>query len=150
MSNFDVTYAEASANAAHYKALGNTQVYLHGDDIPWDKVTRIEDGCGYRMSGPTGCYIVVEESGLTYKWSLDFEPHSANGATTALFDRPRLREAAMRMPPHVRSEFGAFLSDKVLPPLQERRREFQAYLNKQADSEDCVRGLIAYCNEAGT
>lgn len=32
----------------------------------------------------------------------------------------------------------------IMPDLQKRTEEWRGYLNRQQDSEDCVRGLIAY------
>jgi hypothetical protein len=145
---YDLTYTQAVAKAEHLKALGETTVYLDGDavDLPWDKAVRVEKGCGYRLNGPTGFYVIAEDSGLTMRWSVDMEGRDANGASVTIFDRDRLREVAMKLPKHVRRSLAAFLTKHVLPEVEKRTKEWREYLNRQTDSEDCVRGLIAFAN----
>ncbi len=145
-----MTYSEACTKGDHLRALGHTEVWLERDatDLPWDKVVRVEEGNGYRLSGPTGARMVAEHEGLTFFWSVDFEGRDANGRGVSLFERDRLRDVITKLPPPARSSFGKFLSEKVLPGLAERTAECRKYLNQQWDSEDCVRGLIAFSQSA--
>jgi hypothetical protein len=141
----------ALKNREHYIALGQTSIYLDSDadDLPWDKVTKIEDRCGVRLSGPTGFYAIAEEGGLTFRWSVDFESRNAKGSSVSLFDRARLRDVIMKLPQPARKELAKFLAARVLPALEKNTQEWRDYLYRQADSEDCVRGLIAYANQPG-
>jgi hypothetical protein len=144
---FDMTYAEAVDKADNLIALNDTVVHLHDGEVPWDKAIGIEGGASVRLSGPAGCYVVAEHAGLTFKWSVDFETRDANGRGVSLFDRERLRDVAMKLPPKARAEFARFLETEVLPPLARNAREIRRALNQQIDSMDCVRGLIAFANE---
>ena len=144
----NLTYTQAVAKAEHLKALGENTVYLDDEakDLPWDKVTQIEKGCGYRLNGPTGFYVIAEDHGLQMKWSIEMEGRDANGRSVSMFDRDRLREVAMKLPKAARKSFVAFLQNDVLPGVEKCTKEWREYLRTQADSEDCVRGLIAYAN----
>lgn len=140
----DMTYKKALSNAKHLIALGHTEVYLRDDDLPWAIASDIEVGGGYRLNGPTGMYVIAKVEGLTFKWNVEFEKREANGHGYSLFDRERLRDVAMRLPESARRKFAKLLCEKVLPELQKRTAEFRETMNKQIDSEDCVRGLIAF------
>lgn len=142
----DLTYAEAIEKADHLKALGQTKVYLYRDaeGFPYDKVSRVETGGSFRLSGPSSCYFIAEVAGLTFQLNVEFEGRDANGRGVSLFDRDRLRELMMRLPDAARSSFADMLRNKVLPPMVERTNEVRDALRNQSDSEDCVRGLIAF------
>jgi len=146
MLPFNITYKEALAKADHLVALGETNVWLHGDDCPWDKVTDIEGGSARRFNSPTGFRVIVEEAGLRLGWSIDFEDRDANGRSVSLFEPERLRDIAGRLPAVAKVKFGQFLTDEVLPDLYKRTEEIRTALHQQEASENCVRGLIAFCN----
>lgn len=140
-----MTYADALKNIAHLSALGHYEIYLDEDgEVPWDKAVRVESGGGYRLNGPCGIYVIAEEAGLTFKWSIDFEQRAANGASVSMFDRDKLRDVVMKLPPAARASFAEFLHKEVMPGLRKTTAEVRAALNKQLDSEDCVRGLIEF------
>lgn len=145
MLKFETTYAEALKLAPHLVAIGDTRVYLNNaDGFPWNKVTKIEGGSGRRFNGPTGFYAIVEEAGLQFMLSVDFEERSANGRGVSLFEAARLRDIAGQMPPAARVKFGQFLADEVLPDLHKRTGEIRDALLQQETSENCVRSLIAF------
>lgn len=143
---FHKPLSEVLKNAPHYVALGQTEIYLDDDDpdLPWSDVSDIVSGCGYRLNGPTGFYAIAKCGDLTLKWSVDFEDRKANGSSVNLFDRERLRTVMEKLPPAARTKLANFLEREVLPGVQKITAEWRGYLNKQLDSEDCVRGLITY------
>ena len=146
----DLTYEQALENAEHLVALGETTIYLYRDragDFPYDKVTRVESGSTHRLSGPSSCYLFAEDAGLTFKLSVDFERPDANGRGVSLFDRDRLRALMLKLPDAARRSFAELLETEVMPGLVKRTREIRDALQEQADSEDCVRGLIAFAKE---
>jgi hypothetical protein len=147
-SLYDMTYESAVTNAKHLIALGQTIVHLHEGEMPWALASDVEESGSFRFSGPCGFYVIAKDAGLTFKWSVDFEHRGANGAGVSLFDRARLRDVAGLMPPKVRAKFALWLSEKVMPDLVKRSNEIREALNKQVDSEDCVRGLIAFCDQS--
>ena len=143
----DLTYAAALEKADALKALGQTDVYLHdrnADGFPFDKVTRVEAGGTWRLSGPAGCYMMFDENGLTFRLSVDFEDRDANGKSVSMFDRDRLRDVADKLSPLGRAAFAKMLEAEVLPPMVERTEEWRKMIRQQTDSEDCVRGIIAF------
>lgn len=142
---FDLSYTTALEKAEHLIALGDTTIHLRDDSgFPFEKVTQVEAGNSWRLSGPSGCYLIFEEAGLTFKLSVDFENRDANGRSASDFDRARLRELMLKLSPAARLSFAEMLETQVLPPMAERTEEFRQVMLRQADSEDCVRGLIAF------
>lgn len=143
---FDVTYADAIAKAEHLIALDQTTVYLRdgGKDFPYDKTIRVESGSSYRLNGPSSAYLIAEDHGLQFKLNVEFEGRDANGRGVSLFERGRLREVMMKLPAVARKSFADMLENEVLAQLASRTDELRAAMRAQADSEDCVRGLIAY------
>lgn len=150
MSLLNLTYRQAVEKAPHLLEIGQDTIYLHGKDgegFPYHKVSAVETGGAWRSSGPVSCYLIAKEAGLTFRLSVDFEPPSANGASTAMFDRDRLRELAFQLSPKARALFADMLEKEVLAGLSKRTEEIRQALRLQADSEDCVRGLIAFARE---
>lgn len=141
---YDLSYDQALEKAGHLKALGQTTIYLRDGTYPWAAASEVEVGGSYRFSGPSGMYVIAKVQGLTFKWSVDFEKREANGLGYSLFDRDRLREVAMKLPQPARASFAKLLREQVMPDLEKRTTELREAMNKQIDSEDCVRGLIAF------
>jgi hypothetical protein len=140
----DMTRAEALEKADALKSLNQIDVYLcDASDFPWSNVTDVEGGGSYRFSGPCGLYLIAEENGLRFKLNFDFEGRDANGRRVSLFDRDRLRDLVLKLPLAIRPKLAKFMREKVLPDLEKRTAEVRDVMNKQWDSEDCVRGIIA-------
>lgn len=147
----DLTYETAIANVEHLIALGQTKIYLYRENsegFPYDKVVRVEEGSSWRLGGPSSCRLIAEDRGLEFSLSVDFEPASANGRGVSMFDRDRLRDLMLKLPAVARSAFADMLERVVLPPLVTRTSEIRTAMRAQADSEDCLRGLIAFAREA--
>jgi hypothetical protein len=147
----NMTYAKAIENAAHLIAIGQTEIYLWRDDadgFPWDKVTSVTSGSSYRLNGPSDMRVTAEDAGLSFSLSVDFEQRDANGRGVSLFDRERLRDVSMKLPPAARAQFATMLANEVLAPMAARTAEIRQALNSQLDSEDCVRGLIAFAEQS--
>jgi hypothetical protein len=137
-------YAEALDKAEHLKALGQTEIYIDADDAPWVVASGIQNGGSYRFNGPVSFWVTAQVQGLTFKWNVDMERRDANGRGVTHFDRDALREVARKLPPYARAELAEFLKNLVLPDVQKRTAEIREALNAQADSEDCIRGLIEF------
>lgn len=142
----DMTYEQALKNSEHLIALGQTTVYIRDENVPWIAASDVEVSGSYRFNGPTGMYVIAKVQGLTFKWSVDFELREANGHGYSLFDRDRLRAVAARLPEPARRKFAQLLREKVMPDLEKRTSELRDAMNKQIDSEDCVRGLISFAD----
>jgi hypothetical protein len=145
---FDLTYDQAMEKAEHLIALGETTIYLRDDTgFPYEKVIRVEEGSSFRLSGPSSCRLVAVDGSLVFSLSVDFEDRDANGRSVSLFDRDRLRSVMLRLPQCARDSFAALLEEKVLLPMKARTAEIRKAIQEQSDSEDCVRGLIAFARE---
>ena len=149
MADFQ-TCADAREVAEHLIALGLERVSFYSDapaDFPFDKVTRVEAGSSWRLGGPSSVQLLAPDGDLVFSVSVEFESRDANGCGVHMFDRDRLRELALKLPPAGRAAFADLLEEQVLKGLAERTSEIRESLRTQADSEDCVRGLIAYARE---
>jgi hypothetical protein len=133
-------------NAEHYAAIGQTDIWLdeNDPDLPWADVVEVSASGSYRLNGPNGFRCVAKRDGLTLQWSVDFETRGANGASVHMFDRDKLRAVMMRMPAPIRQKLATWMEAEVMPGIEKTTAEWREYLNRQLDSEDCVRGLIAY------
>jgi hypothetical protein len=145
---YGVPFQEAVRLAEHYLALGQTEVFVQAETAPWHLATQIKAGGCYRFNAPINAYVTAQhESGLTLKWEIEFEHRSESGTGSSNVDRAQLREAMIRLPESVRLQFADILESEVLPDMQVRTDEIRASLNRQLDSEECVRGLVAFVRE---
>lgn len=145
---YDLNYTDAIAKAKHLLALGQTTVYVRDQNgFPFDRVAQVESGSSYRLGGPSSCYLVVRQAGLEIKLNVDFERADANGRGVSLFDRARLRDLMLKLSPKARADFAKILETECLPGLAKRSAELREAMTAQADSEDCVRGLILVARE---
>jgi hypothetical protein len=146
----NMSYVTAVAKASLLIELGQTDITLYREDepdFPYDKVVSVEAGSSWRLSGPSSARLIAHEAGLKFILSVDFEGHDANGRGVSLFDRDKLRDLMMKLPDEARQSFADMLETQVLQPLKKRTDELRLAMREQADSEDCVRGLIAFARE---
>lgn len=143
----DISFSQAIEKADHLKALGWTDVYLgyRQTEFPWGLVTDVQTGHSHRLSGPASVRMTARHpSGLTFSWEVDFEGRDANGRGVHLFDRDRLRDVMRKLPKPARIQFANILASEVFAGMQARTSELRKALSDQEDSEDLVRGLIAF------
>lgn len=143
----ETTFEQASALSDHYIALGISDVWLRGElsTMPWHLASNIKASGGYRLNGPCGCRVEAydKSTGLTFKWSFDFESPSANGSGTNQFDEETMLGAARHMSPDLREKYANFLASEVLQAVKTRTDEIRDALAKQERSEAILRTIIA-------
>lgn len=143
----ETTYESASALADHYIALGISDIWLRGElsTMPWHLASNIKASGGYRLNGPCGCRVEAfdPDTGLTFKWSFDFESPSANGSGTNLFDEETMLGASRHMSPELREKYANFIASDVLGAVKARTDEIREALAKQERSESILRTIIA-------
>lgn len=143
----ETTYESASALADHYIALGISDVWLRGelDAMPWHLASNIKASGSYRLNGPCGCRVDAydQNTGLSFKWSFDFESPSANGSGTNQFDEETMLGAARHMSPDLRAKYAHLLASEVLQAVKTRTDEIRDALAKQERSEAILRTIIA-------
>jgi len=54
-----------------------------------------------------------------------------------------MRELFLKLSPSAQQSLANLLEAECLPAMERRKAEYLAALNTQADSADCIRGLIA-------
>lgn len=149
----DLTYKKALELKEHLLAIGETSIYLRcgpelsQDDLPWSKVTKVENGSSWRLDMPSSVRFIVDEAGLTFQWSMDLEKRDASGRGVHMFDRERIRFVTTILSSTGRVLFVGWLQRMALPALKARTAEIRHALSVQLDSEDCIRGLIAFASE---
>jgi hypothetical protein len=136
---FDTTYQSAVENAAHYKAIGKTDIYLFAGPFPWEHVTKVEPGGSHRIDMATDARFHADDPcGLSFRWTFDIEPRSASGKGHYEIDVGGCHAVLAKLPEAARRAFRDYLSqcaDKVAA----RAEEYQALADKQRSA---ARALI--------
>ena len=119
--------------APNYLAIGNTDVYLShsDDDYPWEWVTSCEPGGSHRLDIATSVTFRAEHPcGLTFRWSFDLEPRSANGSGSYQIDTSGIARVLAKLPAQGAKDFRAYLLSCV-EPVEKRGREYDAAAREQ-------------------
>jgi hypothetical protein len=135
----------AVQNAAAHKQLGQTDIYLSHDekDFPWAHVTSVEAGGSHRLNISTSVsFRATHPSGLTFRWSYDIEPHSANGSGHYHIDVAGCQRVLALLPMTVRREFRAYLAGCAAAVLKSAN-EYQAIANKEQATADALNAAAA-------
>lgn len=115
--------------AEHHKAVGWTDIHLWKEqpleDFPWQYVISMEAGGGHRLDIRTSTYFTAKHPcGLTFSWSYEIEPRTANGSNAYQIDVVGCRIVLRLLSPAMRSIFRAYLwecSRKVATKAREWR-----------------------------
>lgn len=148
----DKKYGEIVKLAEHYKAIGETDIYLYDFDnrenviqFPWEFATDVEASGSYRLNGPCGVrFSGLHPCGLKFRWTIDFEERSANGSGINQFDVERLRAVMDLLPEEARKKFAKFMKTEVLSGVKKITEELRESILIQTKSEDIVWELVAY------
>ena len=141
----EVGFKKAITLSEHYKAVGETRLYLHGEmeDMPWEFATSVVDGGMHRFVGSVSCRIeAAHESGLTFSWSLDYELSGASGSSTYQVNRNALRVALNRLPSVPRAQLKSKLS-QFADAIREKAEEMQKYADSQFAQAESVKFFLA-------
>lgn len=111
-----VDWHKAVEQAAHYLAVGQAELYLDSqqalDTYPWEWAARVRTGGTHRLDIDTNVWFMAEHpSGLTFSWSFDLEPYSANGKGSYEIDADACRRVLALLPLAVRGAFRTYLAD---------------------------------------
>ena len=79
----NLTYQDAVDKTDALHALGETEIYLHSGNYPWELVTRCEKGGSHRLDINTSVWFTAynPDVKLYFKWSFDIEERSASKGT---------------------------------------------------------------------
>ena len=145
------TVEEAVANAEHYLALGQTEIWLgHRSEVdrPWHLVTSMREGGSHRLDICTSVNFIAEhESGLQFRWSIDVEEEGSNGISAYKLNFPLVAQIVAALPEAPREQFRAYLSD-CADKVEARGREFMDAATKQFGDAVAFRQLASTPAEA--
>lgn len=133
----NLTFQKAVDNAKALIDMGQERVYLYGDDKdrPWEHVTsaspggsvRLDITTSIRMSAPHPC-------GLTFEWTFDIEPRSANGSGHHQIDVAGCKEVLAKLPDTPRAELASHLRS-CAKEVRNNALQFKAAYERQ---EQCA------------
>ncbi|MEZ2132499.1 MULTISPECIES: hypothetical protein [unclassified Sinorhizobium] len=140
------SYNSCKRLAEHYKAIGQTEIYLDSDDedLPWHLATSVAAGGSYRLNGPSSARVNAHDydAGLTFTWHFDFEGRDANGTGVNQFSADAMLGAARKLPPHAREQFAKLLHDEVWPAAKKHTDDIRDALRKQEDSMQILQSIM--------
>lgn len=119
--------------AEHYLAIGQSEIYLDSSapDYPWQFVVKVEPGGSHRLDIATSVWFTAQhESGLSFRWTFEIEPMSANGKGSYEIDAEACRAVFVKLPPEAAKSFAAYLADCAVK-VKSRADEYQAIATRQ-------------------
>lgn len=139
----ELNWRQAVEQAEHYKAIGQADVYLYGgndDDYPWEYASKVEEGGSHRLDISTNVRFSADHpSGITFRWTFDIEPHSANGSGSYQIDTKAIEGIFPLMPEPAQRQFAKYLAT-CAEKVAGRGREFMQTANRQlAEAETLAR-----------
>lgn len=139
----DADYKKVVAMADHYKAIGETKVFLYrGDDAPWEHVTSVDDGCLVRLGTTMDVrFTATHPCGIEFSWHLDLENRDANGSGQFDFNIKAIRAAMRKLPDAPAKKFAAALKTRA-NALRKRAAEYQAEANNQCEQAACLENIL--------
>ena len=120
-------------NHKHYKALGQTEVYLDGDvnGFPWHLATECASGGSHRLDMDTSVWFYGKHPcGLTLRWSFELEKRTANGKGFYEIDTKSIEFVISKLGEACRNTFAAYLAS-CARAVQNKGYEWQEIASKQ-------------------
>ena len=153
MNFSDTTYTQAVANAKHYLAVGQTDIWLGSAteknfaSFPWNEVTKIDGGGSHRLDMATSLWFLAKHaSGIIPRWSVDLEDRSASGKGYYEINTALIEKIFPELPLQAQKEFSAILrKDAAL--LLKNAREYEEIAEKEKASAAIFKKLaesVAY------
>lgn len=140
----DFTYESATKAAEHLKAIGMTDISLWRDpNPPWHLATSCEPGGSHRLDISTDASFYAEDpkTGLTFRWSFDIEPMSANGTGSYQINAAGCKTVLSKLRGEARAQFRAYLS-ACAAKVRDKGLEYQRIADRQAADAATLRDLV--------
>jgi hypothetical protein len=138
------SYSQVLQNAAHYKALGMNDIYLDDTSgaLPWEHTVSVEEGGSHRLDISTNVWFRAKEpnTGLTFRWSFDIEPYSANGSGSYHIDVDSCKRVLALLPSDVRVSFREYLLN-CAGKVKARADEYHQLAMRQAKEAAILQDL---------
>lgn len=130
--------------AEHYIAIGQTDIYLSGDnttDYPWSFTESCETGGSHRIEIATSVWFSGRHPcGLSFRWSFDLEPRTANGKGSYEIDRDGVIRVMARLPIGAQVAFLDYLATAAAA-VQRKANEWAALADRQREDAALLRLL---------
>lgn len=139
-------WKDIEANADAYKAVGIERVYLSkydgwAEDYPWHLATKVEEGGSHRMDIATDLrFTCTLACGIELTWSVDIEPHSANGSNEYQINSGALADVIGRLSATCAKDMRLILS-KDAQKVRARADEFMKAAQKQYGDASILESL---------
>lgn len=139
----DTTFEKAVANAAAYKAIGQTKIHLFDKDVepPWHLASSCVPGSSYRLSIATSAHFVAKHEGLEFTWFFDLENRDANCTGTTKINMANCRKVIGKLKGEALIQFRSYLSD-VSVAVKKQGDEYQAAADRQYRDAAMLRDLV--------
>lgn len=129
------SWKDIDAQAEHYKAIGQTEIYLSRydgcEEYPWEFVTKCEGGSSHRLDISTDINFYAKvPSGLMFRWFHDIEPRSANGSGSYHIDTLGIKAIFPLIPRVALASLKEYLAD-CATKVRARADEQNEYIMKQ-------------------
>lgn len=140
---FHQSYEHAVKNAEHFKAIGETNLWLEREgDKPWQHVSDIKEGCCVRIDVRTDAHFVaVHPCGLTFNWTEDLEDRDANGRGVYGFNVKAIRAIAQKLPAQIAVKFAAMLKETA-KVIRTKADEWQRAADEQRQQAIALERIL--------
>jgi hypothetical protein len=135
----------AIKNAKHHLAVGQKEIWLSDEDEkPWHLATTCAPGGSHRLEISTDVwfYGLHEKSGLTFRWSFDIEPRSANGKGSYDIDVIGVRNVLTVLPKPCEKSFREYLR-VCAKAVEKKAEEWNQITRSQYEAASALRSAIA-------
>jgi len=139
----ELTYEKAIKNVAALKKLGQTDIFLHGKDVPWHIADKCQPEGTHRMDMATSVWFSGTEKGLRFRWSFDIEPLSASGKGSYEIDVDACRKVIRSLKGKALGDFQQYLAD-CAAKVKARGKEFQAAAERQFSDAMTLESLSMF------
>jgi hypothetical protein len=145
----DKPWKDYVKQAEHYRAIGETKIYLGGDgEKPWQYAISCEPGGTHRIDIATDVRFTAEHAGLVFSWSFNIEPHSANGKGGYHIDVEAIQRVLAKLPMDVATNFVTYLKS-CADAVEKKADEYQAEAQRQYGTAVALRNSTTASLMAG-
>lgn len=124
-------YGDYVKLAAHYHAIGESKIYLHGNgEKPWQYAKSCKPGGSHRLDISTDVRFTASHKGLEFSWSFDIEPSSANGSGSYHIDVEGIQRVLAKLPMDVATSFVLYLK-QCADSVEKKADEYQEAAKRQ-------------------
>lgn len=141
------SWKDHAKKAKAYATVGTKEIYLTDDDEkPWEHATSCEPGSSHRLGINTSVWFRAKDpkSGLTFRWTFDIEPYTANGKGHYEVDVAGCQDVMKNLRGTARKAFSDYLR-ACSTAVQASGAKFQQIAQRELDT---AASLLAAAQES--